>query len=61
MRCDVATVAITGQGVDELRAAIRAELGCHDLITPRPLAWTDRQRDVLRKVLSGAGTLSDIF
>ena len=46
---DVATVATTGQGVDDLRRAIRRRLACDDLDPARPRVWTDRQRDALSR------------
>lgn len=46
---DVGTVATTGQGVDELRRAIRAGLACDDLDPARPRVWTQRQRDALKR------------
>jgi hypothetical protein len=46
---DVATVATTGQGVDELRRVIRERLGCDDVDPAHPRAWTQRQRDALQR------------
>jgi tRNA modification GTPase len=53
---DVATIATSGQGVDELRRLIRARLGCADLDPARPRIWTQRQRDAL-----GRGKLKSIL
>lgn len=44
---DVATVATTGQGTDDLRRLIRARLGCDDLSPGVPRCWTARQRTLL--------------
>jgi tRNA modification GTPase len=46
---DVATVATSGRGIDELRRLIRHALGADDLQTIRPLCWTDRQRQALQR------------
>jgi tRNA modification GTPase len=50
------TIATTGQGVDDLRAAIRARLGCADLAPDRPRWWTRRQRDLLSRAAAGEST-----
>jgi tRNA U34 5-carboxymethylaminomethyl modifying GTPase MnmE/TrmE len=47
-RVDVKTCAVTGQGVDQLRAAILAHFGCSDVATDRPRVWTARQREVIQ-------------
>jgi small GTP-binding protein len=46
---DVATVATSGQGVDDLRRVIRQRLRCDDLDPTRPRLWTERQRDALAR------------
>jgi tRNA modification GTPase len=50
---DAWTIATTGQGVDELRAAIRRFFGCADLAPGRARCWTARQREQLRGMLKG--------
>jgi tRNA modification GTPase len=46
----IRTVATTGQGVDELRAAIRRRfLGDEPFDPTRPRWWTERQRAILEK------------
>jgi len=57
---DVATVATTGQGVDELRGVIRERLGCTDLDPARPRVWTQRQRDVLDRALNDPSNLEKL-
>jgi small GTP-binding protein len=58
---DVATVATTGQGVDELRRVIRERLRCDDLDPARPRVWTQRQRDVLNRAVDDRSNLNDLF
>jgi len=41
--------AQSGEGVPTLAAAIRAQLGCNDLVVGRPCCWTKRQRRELQK------------
>ncbi|MEO6434586.1 MAG: hypothetical protein ABIP55_02345, partial [Tepidisphaeraceae bacterium] len=45
-RRDVDTVATTGQGIDALRAAIRARFGFERFENDRPMGWTQRHRDI---------------
>jgi tRNA modification GTPase len=45
----IGTVATTGEGMDELRAGIRARLGCVDLDSHKPRWWTQRQREHLQE------------
>jgi small GTP-binding protein len=55
------TVATTGTGVDLLRATIRRHfLGPDPFDLTRPRPWTDRQREILRRVLAGRGTISEL-
>jgi tRNA modification GTPase len=49
VRYDVATVATTGRGIDELRREFRKRLGCDDLDAARPRLWTQRHRDALAR------------
>src|SRR5688500_15300512 len=58
---DVATIATTGQGVDEPRRVIRARLGCVDLDPARPRIWTQRQRDVLNRALDDPSNLDEFI
>ena len=58
---DVATVATTGRGVDELRALIRTRLGCEDLVASRPLVWTSRQRHLLERAKNDRSALRDML
>jgi hypothetical protein len=57
---DVATIATTGQGLDELRRVIRARLGCSDLDAARPRIWTQRQRDALERASRDRAHLHEI-
>jgi tRNA modification GTPase len=48
---DVRTVATPGTGVPELRRTIRARFGCEDLNLDRPRCWTQRQRELLERLI----------
>jgi tRNA modification GTPase len=53
-RCSVTalqTVASTGEGVDQLRDAIRRRFGCQDVPVSMPRVWTERQRAILTRAL----------
>lgn len=55
------TVATTGEGIKVLRAAIRRYfLGPDPFDLTRPRPWTDRQRNILARVLEGRGALSKL-
>jgi tRNA modification GTPase len=43
----IATAATLGQGIDDLRRAIRAHFGCEGIDETLPRIWTDRQRALL--------------
>jgi small GTP-binding protein len=45
----IKTVGTTGQGVDELRNAVRRRFGCEQFELGRPRWWTTRQRDALKR------------
>jgi small GTP-binding protein len=47
-RTPVRTVATTGEGMDDLRAATAAHFGCDAVEADRPRWWTERQRGWLR-------------
>ena len=58
---EIHTVATTGIGVDLLRATIRQRfLGADPFDTTRPRPWTNRQRDILQRVLTGGGAISEL-
>lgn len=59
-RVYVRTCAVTGQGVDTLRAAILSRFGCADVAPDRPRVWTDRQRDIVRRSLHDRQSLSEL-
>jgi tRNA modification GTPase len=59
-RVDVRTCAVTGQGVDALRAAIQLRFGCADVALDRPRVWTERQRDLVRRSLHDAQSLAEL-
>ena len=46
---DVATIATSGQGMDDLRRVVRQRLRCDDFDPTRPRVWTQRQRDALAR------------
>jgi tRNA modification GTPase len=46
----VHTVAITGQGVEELMRRIRQHFGCEQIDPRHPRCWTQRQRDQLSAI-----------
>ncbi len=56
----IGTVATTGQGVGELRVAIRSAFGCDRIEMDRPRWWTERQRDVLRRALTNPAALAEL-
>lgn len=58
---DVATVATTGRGVDELRRIVRDRLGCADLDPTRPQIWTVRQRDLLTGAIADPAILTHLI
>ncbi len=43
----IRTIATRGEGVDELRRAIRGRFGCESFDSRRPRWWTARQREIL--------------
>jgi tRNA modification GTPase len=45
----IRTVATTGQGIDQLRSAIRRRFGCDAIDLNVPRCWTDRQREYLQQ------------
>ena len=47
----IKTVATTGQGVPELRLAIRTRFGCENFRLGHPRWWTQRQRDLLNGLI----------
>ncbi len=53
----VRTVATTGEGVNELRAAIRGHVGCEGMEMGRARWWTGRQREVLERGGRGVGRI----
>jgi tRNA modification GTPase len=58
-RVDVRTCAVTGQGIDQLRAAILSHFGCADVNPDAPRVWTERQRGIVRSALDNpAGPLA---
>jgi small GTP-binding protein len=65
-RCDsvgdvVRTVATTGEGLGELRAAIRGRfLGAEPFDVERPRWWTERQREFLNRALTDPAALSEL-
>ena len=57
----LATVATTGQGVDDLRAAVCAHFGCGPGYDPnRPRWWTPRQRAIVARAVEMPGALHDM-
>jgi tRNA modification GTPase len=56
----IPTVATTGQGVDELRRAIRRHFDCESVEVDRPRWWTERQRGVLEKALDVRAKVSEL-
>jgi tRNA modification GTPase len=57
---DLATIATSGQGVDELRRLIREKLGCADLALDAPRCWTSRQRTILERAVRDPREISTI-
>jgi tRNA modification GTPase len=57
---DLATVATSGQGVDELRRLIREKLGCADLTVDAARCWTSRQRSILERAVRDPREISTI-
>jgi tRNA modification GTPase len=47
--------ARSGQGLPELKARILRHLGCENQEIDRPLCWTDRQREFVRRSMSDPG------
>ena len=57
----VRTVATTGEGVGELRAAIRRHfLGAEPFDQERPRPWTERQRQILDRAATDPAALSEL-
>ena len=57
----IGTVATTGEGIDDVRFAIRRHFGCLDVSPNRPRVWTDRQRAILTRAVSDdPGALSEL-
>jgi tRNA modification GTPase len=56
----IRTVATTGQGVDELRRAIRRHFAGESLEIDRPRWWTERQRAILQRSVSDPANLSEL-
>ena len=57
----VQTVATTGRGVDEVRAAIRHQfLGPEPFDVDRPRWWTERQRLILHRATTDVSALSEL-
>ncbi len=56
----ILTVATTGQGVDDVRAAIRERFGCMELDLGQPRWWTGRQQDVLRRALASPALIHEL-
>lgn len=54
------TVATTGQGLPELRRAIRRHFGCADLDPAGARIWTARQRDIVTRALHDSAALSEL-
>jgi len=59
-RLDVRTCAVTGEGVDQLRAAILSHFGCAGLQPDRPRVWTGRQRGIVRRSLHDPSALAEL-
>jgi tRNA modification GTPase len=59
-RIDVATAAVTGAGVAELRSAILAHFGCAGLAPDRPRVWTARQGDIVRRAMTRPAILGEM-
>jgi tRNA modification GTPase len=57
---DVETVATTGQGIDVLRRAIRANFGFEPLDLTRAMIWTDRHRTLLERARQDLRVLDEI-
>lgn len=55
------TVATTGEGIDALRAAIRARFDFQPINLTRPMVWTSRHRDLLRRARENPSTLQEIL
>jgi tRNA modification GTPase len=54
------TVATTGQGLEELRGAIRGNFECEHVEIDRARWWTDRQRALLRRARVDPTALNDV-
>jgi small GTP-binding protein len=52
------TVAITGEGIARLRAAIRRRFGCEAIDPDRPRWWTERQRTILERAIASCDPLT---
>ena len=54
------TIATSGQGVDELRMAIRRHFGCASFEADRPRWWTLRQREILGRAVTNPSALAEM-
>lgn len=55
------TVATTGEGIDALRAAIRARFDFEPIDLNRPMVWTPRHRDLLQRARDNPSALQEIL
>jgi tRNA modification GTPase len=56
----VRTCAVTGGGVDDVRAAILSHFGCANVTPDLPRVWTERQREIVRRSLHKLEALREI-
>jgi tRNA modification GTPase len=59
-RANVRTCAVTGQGVEQLRAAILAHFRCANVAPDRPRIWTARQREIVRRSVHDPDALGEL-
>ena len=56
----IRTIATTGQGVDELRRAVRRHFTGESIDLDRPRWWTERQRAILQRSAADPAALSEL-
>ena len=57
----IAVSALSGQGIDQVRSAIRARFGCEGMDPNLPHCWTDRQKQLLERAEVNPGDAAGLI